>query len=153
VNTARQTLIAALNKGTALGSYIGHSAPDNWTDDPLFTSEDAKALSNYGKPAAVVQFGCWNVYFVDPEYNSLGHLFLLSGTNGASVLSGATTLTGAQGEYEMGRRLIPLMGQPGKTTGDAIKEAKESLAQDFPGMLDMLVGYALLGDPTAVVQK
>jgi hypothetical protein len=90
---------------------------------------------------------------VDPEYSSLGHQFLLSGTNGAAVAMGASSLSAASSSYELGRLLTPLLSEPGMSTGTAVMQAKADLARSEPEALDVLLGWTILGDPTTVVQR
>ena len=62
----------------------------------------------------MTQLGCWNTYFVDPKANTLAHQFMLSpsptgdGVNapGAVGVLGASTLTEASAEREMGLHLF-----------------------------------------------
>jgi hypothetical protein len=148
---ARVALLSALNEGVALTSFVGHSSFDRWTFSGLFHSQDARNLTNAGRPTVVLQWGCWNTYHVLPTYNTLAHTFLLSGDRGAAAVLGASTLTLASSEHALGRRLIPYLAQPGMTLGEATQRAKEDLAATQPHRLDVLLGWTLLGDPALVV--
>lgn len=152
VGDAKTALVASLNQGVALASFVGHSGKTHWTFDPLFTSSDAESLTNYGRPAAVAQWGCWNAYYVDPEYSTLGHKLLLSGTNGAAMVAGSTTITKASSEYKLGKLMMPLLSESGMTSGEAMLSAKTALAQSDPELLDVLLGWTILGDPTVKIQ-
>ncbi len=110
VTAARSQLIGAINGGVALTAFVGHSGPSDWTFDGLFSSDDAVALTNAGKPTVVTQWGCWNTYYVSPFSDSLGHSFLLSGDRGAAAVLGASTLTEAEHETEFGKRLFGIGG-------------------------------------------
>jgi hypothetical protein len=44
----------------------------------LFDTNAAANLTNAGKPFVVVQWGCWNNYYNNPEYTYLAQSFLLS---------------------------------------------------------------------------
>jgi len=48
----------------------------------LFSNAHAAALTNAGKPFVVVQWGCWNTYYVDPVNTYLVQSFLFSGIVG-----------------------------------------------------------------------
>jgi uncharacterized repeat protein (TIGR01451 family) len=152
VATAKSTLINSLNNGRALASFVGHSGKNNWTFDGLLNTSDVAKLTNYGEAALVSQFGCWNTYYVDPNYNTLGHVFLLSGTNGASAVTGSTTITEISSEVKLGQLLMPRLIEPGITVGEAMQAAKTELAQSDPNLKDVLLGWTILGDPTTVVQ-
>ena len=96
----------------------------------------------------VTQWGCWNNYHVTPSYNTLGHKLLLSGDRGAAAVLGAATLTEAHSEQKLGRLLFARLGRPGATLGGALVEAKRELAQTEPDLIDVILGWTLLGDPT-----
>lgn len=152
VGAARAKLLGELNEGVALTSFVGHSGPTAWTFSGLFRATDAASLTNAGKPTVVTQWGCWNTYFVSPSYNTLGHTFLLSGDRGAAAVLGASTLTLASSEEKLGRLVLPRLVAPGTKIGDAVLAAKQELARTDPGLVDVLLGWTLLGDPAQVVQ-
>jgi hypothetical protein len=154
VTEAKSILIDAINEGTALVSYVGHSGPASWTFSGLFSSDETAALSNHGAPTVVTQWGCWNTYFVDPAYNTMAHRFLVSGENGAAAVLGATTITYDTSERMLGHYLMPRLVEQGMTIGKAITKAKQELAAtgDGSGLTDVILGWTLLGDPALVVQ-
>ncbi|MBI4819748.1 MAG: DUF11 domain-containing protein [Deltaproteobacteria bacterium] len=146
---ARQDLLAALDAGPAVTTFMGHSAPGSWTFDGLLTSADAAALQNVGRPTVVTQWGCWTTYFVSPARDTMAHRLLLSGDRGAAAVLGATTLTRAESERALGYHLFRSMFRPGVSVGDAVRIAKADLAKNGnPGAKDVLLGWNLLGDPT-----
>ena len=142
--TARATLINALNAGPRLASFVGHSGPTNWTFAPLFRAVDAAALTNINSPTLVTQWGCWNTYYVDPRYDTLGHKFLLSGMNGAALVTGSSTLTTSDSEQALGTLMMSRLIQNGITVGEAMRGAKVQLAQTHPEMIDVLLGLSLI---------
>jgi hypothetical protein len=152
VTAARLALRNALNAGVAYTSFVGHSGPDNWTYLGLFLANDAATLTNFGRSSVVTQWGCWNTYYVDPTYNTMGHRFLLSGTNGAVAVLGSTTLSYDISERSLGALLTPRLTAPGVTIGDAIQQAKAQLAASNPALVDVLLGWTLLGDPYLKIQ-
>lgn len=149
---ARATLLAKLNEGVALTSFVGHSSSTAWTFSGLFRSSDAAVLTNAGKPTAVVQWGCWNTYFVSASYNSLGHAFLLRGDRGAAAVLGASTLTEAGSEQLLGALVMPRLTAPGATIGEAVLDAKRELATTHANLVDVLLGWTVLGDPALQVE-
>jgi hypothetical protein len=152
VAAARQQLIAAMNDGTALVNFTGHSGPTSWTFSNLFNTANAAALTNAGRPFVVVQWGCWNTYYVDPVNNHLVQSFLFSGEQGAAAVLGASTLTDSQSEKLLGEYLAPRLTTPGKPIGLALQEAKDELAQSSPELMDVLLGWTLMGDPALVIE-
>lgn len=150
-DAARTRLLSALNSGVAYASFVGHSGPTTWTFSGLFRATDAAALTNYGRPIVVTQWGCWNTYHVVPQYNTLAHKFLLSGNQGAAAVLGATGLSMDSSERIFGQLLTPRLTQPGNTVGAAVQAAKAELGSNA-NYVDVVLGWTLLGDPTLVVQ-
>ena len=149
--TAQEQLIAAMNNGTALVSFTGHSSASMWTYNGLFNTTNAAALTNAGKPFVVVQWGCWNTYYVDPANNYLVQSFLFSGDNGAAAVFGAATLTDSDSERLLGQLLMPRLASPGMPMGQALLDAKTELAKTHPELLDVLLGWSLMGDPALMI--
>ncbi|MFZ5919780.1 MAG: C25 family cysteine peptidase [Chloroflexota bacterium] len=151
VATARTELLDAMNRGTALVTFTGHSSPVAWTFSGLFNTGHASGLTNAGRPFVAVQWGCWNTYYVDPVNNYLVQSLLFSGDRGAAAVLGASTLTGSDSEALLGGLLTPRLAAPGMSLGQALQEAKSELAQSHPDLLDVLLGWTLMGDPTLVI--
>lgn len=149
---ARSQLLASLNAGTALTSYVGHSGPTAWTFSGLFSSGDATGLNNAGRPTVVVQWGCWNAYHVEPLYNTLGHSFLLFGDRGAAAVLGSATLMETASALRLSEKLAPLIGASGRSLGSAVTAAKQELAREAPELADAILGWTILGDPALVVE-
>lgn len=151
VDSARETLIDSIEAGVSLTSYFGHSGPSMWSFHGLFDTSHADALQNGNKPTVVTQWGCWNSYHVNPYYDTLGHRLLLSPGRGAAAVLGAATLTEAQSEAKLGTLLFQELAVSGRPLGDAVLRAKQRLATTEPDLLDVLLGWTLLGDPTMIM--
>jgi hypothetical protein len=78
--------------------------------------------------------------------------FLFSGTNGAAAVFGASTLTDSASEEKLGLLLTPRLVTPGMPIGKALQYAKTDLGTTDPDLLDVLLGWSLMGDPALVVQ-
>ena len=114
-----------------------------------FNGDDAVTLENVGQPTVVTQWGCWTTYYVSPQSETLAHKLLLSGDRGAAAVLGATTLTEARSERALSLGVFRRLFVPGATIGQVILEAKRELAaQGNPAVIDVLIGWNLLGDPT-----
>lgn len=148
---ARTALKSAMNGGNAFVNYFGHSSYTRWSFSSVFTSTDAAALTNAGRPLVVSQLGCWNNYFVDPMYNTLGHVLLLGGDRGAVATMGSATLTDVSSDAVFGPILTQRLSQPRKSIGQALLEAKTEMERVAPGRIDIQVGFTLLGDPELVL--
>ncbi len=146
---ARARLLEQLDAGPAVTSFMGHSGPTAWSFDGLFSADDATDLGNAGMPTVVAQWGCWTTYYVSPYHETLAHKLLLSGDRGAAAVLGATTLTEARSERALSLEIFDRLFEPGRTLGEVILEAKQALAaSEDPAVLDVLLGWNLLGDPT-----
>jgi hypothetical protein len=152
VPAAQTQLIAAMNSGTALITFTGHSGPTSWTFSGLFNTTKAAALTNADRPFVVVQWGCWNTYHIDPVNNYLVQSFLFSGDKGAAAVLGASTLTDSESEDLLGQLLTPRLVTPGLSIGQALLQAKTELAQSHPDLLDVLLGWSIMGDPALIVE-
>ena len=142
--------------GVALTAFVGHSSTDTWTFSGLFNNADAINLANQGSPTVVTQWGCWNTYYVFPDVEPMANAFLLNGEQGAAAVAGASTLTQAGSERMLALELYDVLFDTNATLGEALTTAKQNLALNNPStahlMLDVLLGWTLLGDPTLQVQ-
>ncbi len=148
---ARERLLDTLGSGVGLAGFVGHSGLTTWTFSGLFQASDVATLGNVGKPAVVLQWGCWNTYFVDPTRTTLGDALLLTPQRGAAAVMGATTLLDTASARALGKYLAPLIGRPGVTLGEAVTRAKQDLAKTAPELSDVILGWTLLGDPAMAV--
>jgi hypothetical protein len=124
-----------------------------WSYHGLFNANDAAALTNTGRPSAVVQWGCWNTYYVSPTFNTMGHKLMLSGDRGAAVVLGASTLTFTESDVALGEKFLSQLTEPGLTIGAALVQAKHELAAEHPEMIDVILGFTILGDPAMMVER
>ena len=107
--------------------------------------------NSVGAPTVVSQWGCWNTYFVEPEVETMAQAFMLSKGGGAAAVLGAATITTFREDDAFAPLLQQHLTTPAKPIGKAILDAKRDLAEDYPGMLEVILGLNLLGDPTMVV--
>ncbi len=146
---AGDAVVAGINSGASLTTFVGHSGSTMWTFAGLFDVDDVDLLANSGKPTAVVQFGCWNAYFVSPANQSIAGALLRADDRGAAAVLGAATLTELSHEDLLARLLLPDLVTPGRTVGEAVLGAKQELARTRTDLdlRDVLAGWTLLGDP------
>ncbi|MDZ4814583.1 MAG: C25 family cysteine peptidase [Pseudomonadota bacterium] len=149
---ANTILLGQLNAGASLVSYVGHSAPIQWStaDQTVLTSAQVFGL-NSGVSDLVVQWGCWNSYFVSPNADTMAHAFLLSPNKGAAAVIGVSALTGAEAHQALGNALYPFLA-PGTRVGDALRSAKSALAGQSGLYRDILISSTLLGDPAMPIR-
>lgn len=146
VSMARAEVINQINQGVTMTSFFGHSSTNQWSFNGLFTGNDAAGLANVGKPTVVTQWGCWNAYYVSPSEDSMGHRFMMEGNHGAVAVMGSSTLTNADSERRLARLVFERLTL-GHRLGDAVTQAKQAYAQDYPDDLDVLLGWTILGLP------
>ena len=151
VSTARAQLLEAMNRGTSLVTFTGHINPTAWTNSSLFTNGTAAELTNAGRPFVAVQWGCWGNYYVHPSRIYLAQALLFSGDRGAAATMGATTLLHTNSIARLSVLLTPRVATPGMTVGQAVQDAKAELALSHPELLEVLLGWTLMGDPALVV--
>jgi len=149
--TARAAVINAMNRGTSLVTYVGHSGTTFWGTNGLFRRTDGPALTNAGRPFIAVQWGCWNTYYVEPVNNTMVQSLLFSGDKGAAAMLGSSTLVNSESEELLGKSLTPRMVIPGASIGQALQDAKTEVAKTHPELSDVMLGWTLMGDPTLVV--
>jgi subtilisin-like proprotein convertase family protein len=148
---ARQAVLDGFAAGPGLVSFIGHSAPSQWTFDPILTSADVSSLPSTAVSPLVVQWGCWNTYFVSPTADTLSQALLLAPDRGAAAVFGAVGLSDGSSHEALGLELAARLA-PGVRIGDAVRDAQRALGLREPGRLDVMLGTALLGDPALPVR-
>lgn len=144
---ARAELLAAIDDGVALTFYLGHSGSQEWTGLGLFDATTAAGLSNE-TPTIVVQFGCWNTYYVAPDADTMAHALLLNADGGAAAVLGSSTLTSAGSDVHLAQLLAGQLGGGSLTIGEAVLLAKQQLHESASGSTaDVQLGWTILGDP------
>lgn len=154
IEAARNVLIDEMNSGVRLAMYTGHSSSKRWAFEGMFRNSDVNNLINENNPFGIVQWGCWNTYFVHPEEDSLGHAFMLSGNKGAAFVVGASTLTNAGEESRFSSLFNIYMLAEDLTIGEALTHAKYEYNQESNQLhKDILWGISLLGDPVIKINN
>lgn len=153
VAAARAALVAAINDGQSLVQYFGHSSPSRWSPDHLLSASEVQSvLGNAAHPTAVLQWGCWSGYHVDPGALSMAAAWLL-GEQGAALSVGAATLTELSHDQAFAAAFnAALAGTPGEARfGDLLLTARRGLGADA-ALRDVVLGQQLFGDPALPVR-
>ena len=145
--SARQRVLDELDAGRSVVSFVGHSGPTFWSFGGLVTTGDVDALQNVDAPSVVIQWGCWNTFYVATRYTTLGHRFLLAGEQGAAAVLGASVLLDTASARALSWPLMAALSDGPTTIGDAVVRAKQQMAVDRTGGPDVQAGWTLLGDP------
>ena len=146
VAAVRDAVLAAMNAGTPLVSFVGHSSMGQWDFTPILRWQDVAGFTNAGRPNLVAQWGCWNSYYVEPGTESLSARMLITPNNGAAAAIGATTLTSDVSHQRLGNLFYAAVNGGAATVGDAFHNAKRELRTQAIAH-DAILGMALLGDP------
>lgn len=143
----RSSVLDAFAQGVPLISYVGHSAFGQWDFTPVLRWQDVAGLGYGGRPAVVLQWGCWNGYYASPEYDTLSNHLLLEPTVGAVATVGSSNLTSTAAHQGLGSRFMARVAAGDATVGEALLKAKRELYASDPNTLDAVWGQILLGDP------
>lgn len=146
-NDIRPELLAALNQGRGLVSYMGHGAVDIWAQEEIFTTEDVAGLKQEGRLPIMLVWACLNGYFQHPGRTSLGETLLLTPNNGAVAGLFPTGETFPNNQLVMARALFGESLFTSPTLGEALLGAARQLDPENAGQRDIIHTFALLGDP------
>ena len=144
---ARSDLLAGFGRGYGIVSYLGHSDYDYWDFGPLFHRNDVASLPSGNAQPVVVQWGCWNSYFVATRFETMAHGLLLTKDKGAASVIGSSTLTELAAHDALGQRFFKNLSKGPITLGDALLKAQREVATQFPDLRDDILAMNLLGDP------
>ncbi len=143
----KQRILENFSQNPRLTTYLGHSGPRNWFSFPsAFTFNDIIDIDNSLSASVVMQWGCWNSYYVEPEANTMAHRFLFNNDKGAVAVFGASALTSVRSEKALATVILPQLAKPNLTIGQAMLNAKKELAKQGD-YRDVIIGWNLLGDP------
>ncbi len=143
----KQQILNNFSQNPRLTTYLGHSGPRNWFSFPsAFTYNDIIDINNSQSPSVVMQWGCWNSYYVEPEANTMAHRFLFNNDKGAVAVFGASALTSVKSEKALAQLILPELANTKQTIGQAMLKAKKQLALQGD-YRDVVIGWNLLGDP------
>lgn len=151
--TVRAAILDSARSGTRVIQWLGHAAPSRWSTANVLDSATVLGanLSNLSQPNAVIQWGCWTSYFVDPRIQTLSGAWLAQ-AGGAALTLGASTLTEVDHDMAMAREIALAMSDPAVTSlGEALRRARLRLTAQSPEMRDVVLGMQLFGDPSAAV--
>ena len=151
VDPARDELLARLDQGVSVTMYLGHSSSQEWTEVGLFDAAAAAGLEN-ASPTVVVQFGCWNTYYVAADADTMAHALLLDPTGGAAAVMGSSTLSSSGNDIALAGYLSSVLSDGTLTVGEAVLAAKQALQAHAGGATaDTQFGWTILGDPALPV--
>jgi hypothetical protein len=139
------------NQGALVVNYSGHGAAQLWSEEHIFSNDDAGALTNASKLPFFVGMTCLNGYFLEPEgvdYPSMAEVLLRSGGGGGVAALMSTGMTETTGQHVLDASLFEgIFVKDIREVGDAISYAKQQLLADGAGYQDVSTTFLLFGDP------
>jgi hypothetical protein len=139
---ARSTLITSLNQGSLLVNYVGHGSVEVMRG--MFSSDDARSLTNGSRLPFIVSMTCLNGFFHDVYTESLAEALLKAEQGGAVAVWASSALTEPGQQAVMDRELMRLLFNGGSLTlGEAANKAKTTITDP-----DIRRTWILFGDPT-----
>ena len=145
--TAKTELLAKLNQGQLLVNYLGHGSVEVWNGD-LFTSDDARALTNGSRLPFFVNLTCLNGLFHDLFTESLAETLLKADEGGAVAVWASSALTTPEGQLQANRELFRLLSQQeGPSLGEAMARAKAAVSDP-----DVRRSLIFFGDPLTTIR-
>jgi hypothetical protein len=123
---AKADIVNGLNEGVVLANFIGHGSPYQLTDEAVFQTLDAKALTNKSRQTIFIAASCDVGKFNNPAAQSLGELLLLNPNGGAVAVVSATELAISNLNANLNLQLFQHLFSRDTTTGQ--RETPLSLA-------------------------
>jgi peptidase C25-like protein len=143
--TAKEQLLAAINRGQKIVNYTGHGSVSLWRGN-LLTNLDAAAMTNGNRLSVFVLMTCLNGYFDDPVVDSLAESLMKAERGGAVAVWASSGMCLPDEQAVMNRQIYRLLFDPTNQAlglGEVMRRAKASIAD-----ADIRRTWILLGDPT-----
>jgi hypothetical protein len=140
---ANEAIREALNLGTLVFNYIGHSGPDGLAAERVFTADDIESLDNHDKLPLFIVMGSKYVNISDPGILFQGNDLMLREEQGAIAVIAPTAPVYASPNIEFNKALtnfIHTNSGPARV-GNVVMQAKNEMSHVQNRR------HALLGDP------
>jgi hypothetical protein len=153
VGNAHASIVAAINEGQLLVTYIGHGAPKLWADEPLFEEEDVASLSNGDRLPVFLSLSCSTANFSVPggagqEQDCVDGSLLRAAGGGAVASWGCTAQGNPSAHRHLARGFFTAVFTDGvREVGWAAVEGKLELHDSTAGSHHLVDTYTLFGDP------
>jgi len=142
-------LEAQASSGIDVLGYLGHGSMWGWSSDPVLLNSTLAGGWVNPRGFVLLSWTCFDGAFVGPWGDSLAWSLVRNPRGGALLATAATTLEEPRLLEELAEELLCRLTSGGASRfGDALREAKAALAGRSPELTDLLLTYALLGDPT-----
>lgn len=146
----KNAMIAAINEGRLLVSYVGHGSAQWWAYEKLFTKDDVPLLTNAGALTFFVPMTCLEGYYINPAANSQALAeFVIRKQAGGAIATWTPTGLGVSTGHDVLQSglFLALFYDHVPNLGIATTQAKYHLVANAPNFQDLVDTYILLGDP------
>jgi len=143
----KQAVLDGFAEERQMINYMGHSSFDRWSFEEILNLDDINSDEIQGVVTLVAQWGCWNSYYVAPDFETIGGNLLNLPETGAANVIGAATLIGQRSHRILATRFMHELGEADISLGDALLQARRAAALLGSGTQDAYLGITLLGDP------
>jgi hypothetical protein len=152
---ARDAILASINQGKLIVSYVGHGSIQFWAAENLFSVNSITSLTNSGKYPFFAPMTCAEGYFIFPpaqgyNYPSLAESLVRASDKGAIASFSPAGFGLADGHDILAHGLYKAFFTDGTTQfGPATTYAKYYLDANSTGFEDLIDTYILFGDPAS----
>jgi hypothetical protein len=133
----------ALNQGTSVFNYVGHSGPEGLATERVLTSADIQALDNHDKLPLFIVMGSKYVNISDPDELYQGNELMLQNEQGAVAVIAPTTYVYSSPNSTFNNALANFM----HTNSGPVSFGKLMQYAKNEFLHTQCRRYALLGDP------
>lgn len=124
-----------------------------WGKDRLFSIRDVQTLKTDQRLPIVLNLTCLTGFFTHPEQESLAEALLWKDDGGAVAVLAPTSLTLPNDQQVLVDALVQnLHLDPPLPIGEAVRQARESITLESPGLRDVMLTFLLFGDPAMTVR-
>jgi len=149
--SVQASVVAAINAGRRLVTYVGHGALDRWSSVNLLNTTNLANLSNTVYPLVTI-FSCQNGSFVERETNCLSEAFIEVPRGASAVFSPTALSTQTNSDFVANGFMHSLASQKRKYLGDVAFNSYLNLWA-FNSSAAELRTYQILGDPGLIVNR
>ena len=147
IDSARLTLLQALQQGVLATHYFGHAGPEIWADEQLLTLDDLDSLDHTFRETLLFAWACEAQFFQNIFGPSINEALLLVPGGGALASFGPAGITDPEMQRLLFSRVYRKFLTERLPLGEAIRQAKAAVLEEFPGSRAVVEGWNLLGDP------
>jgi hypothetical protein len=151
VGLARQTLFGSWGAGVTMTHYFGHGGPEIWTDEALFSVDDA--LPETMSPMVLFAWACQSQWYQNYFGPTINEALFLAPRSGSLASFGPVGTTSPSHQREIYERVYQDLYTEGLSLGEIIRRAKAAAVTANPSNQDAVDGFMFFGDPSLHVPR